>query len=101
MSEGPSIDDYRGEFWRQAKVASNDLHLARLVRPLDQEVGMYRYRLRTEDGDELGEATYAEWINPGEMIHFAAGKRLRVLDVVPVEEEDSPFVGFLKVEPAA
>jgi hypothetical protein len=29
----------------------------------------------------------------------AAGKRLRVLDVVPVEEEGSPFTGFLKVEP--
>jgi hypothetical protein len=25
------------------------------------------------------------------MIHFDAGKWLRVLDVVPVEEEDSPF----------
>jgi hypothetical protein len=23
-----------------------------------------------------------------------------VLDVVPVEEEDSPYAGFLKVEPA-
>ena len=33
------------------------------------------------------------------MIHFDAGKRLRVLDVVPIEEEDSPFTGFLKVEP--
>jgi hypothetical protein len=45
-----------------------------------------RYRLYTEDGDELGEATYAVWIKPGEMIHVGAGKRLRVLDVVPVEE---------------
>jgi hypothetical protein len=26
--------------------------------------------------------------------------RLGVLDVVPVEEEGSPFTGFLKVEPA-
>jgi hypothetical protein len=58
-----------------------------------------RYRLYTEDGDELGEATYAVWIKPGEMIHVGAGKRLRVLDVVPVEEEDSPFVGLLTVEP--
>jgi hypothetical protein len=45
MSEGPSIDDYSAEFWRRAKVASNDLHLARLVRPPDEEVGVYRYRL--------------------------------------------------------
>jgi hypothetical protein len=33
------------------------------------------------------------------MIRFDAGKRLRVLDVVPVEEEGSPFTGLLKVEP--
>ena len=32
--------------------------------------------------------------------NFAVSKRLRVLDGVPVEEEDWPFVGFLKVEPA-
>jgi hypothetical protein len=46
----------------------------------------FRYRLYTADGDELGEATYAVRIKPGEMIHVGAGKRLRVLDVVPVEE---------------
>jgi hypothetical protein len=33
------------------------------------------------------------------MIHFDAGKRLRVLDVVPVEEEDSRYTGFLRVVP--
>jgi hypothetical protein len=26
--------------------------------------------------------------------------KLRVVDVVPVEEEESPYAGFLKVEPA-
>jgi hypothetical protein len=28
------------------------------------------------------------------------GRRFRVLDVVPFEEEDSPFVGLLQVEAA-
>jgi hypothetical protein len=100
MSEGPSIDDYRGEFWRQAKVASNDLHVARLVRPQDEEVGIYRYRLFDVDGAEAGEAHYAVPIEPGETIWTGDGRKLRVLDVVPVEEEDSPFIGFLKVEAA-
>jgi hypothetical protein len=35
------------------------------------------------------------------MIHVGAGKRLRVLAVVPVEEEDSLYVGLLRVEAAA
>lgn len=38
-------------------------------------------------------------IKPGDEIHFGAGQRFRVLDVVPFEEEDeSPFVGLLQVE---
>ena len=64
MSEGPSIGDYSREFWRQAKVASNDLHLARLIRPQDEEVGVYRYRLFDADGNEQGEALYAVAIEP-------------------------------------
>jgi hypothetical protein len=39
-------------------------------------------------------------INPGELIHLGAGKTVRVLDLVPVEEEDSPYVGMLRVEAA-
>jgi hypothetical protein len=46
-------------------------------------------------------ATYAMMIHPGEEIHLGAGQRFRVLAVVPFEEEDeSPFVGLLQVEPA-
>jgi hypothetical protein len=41
-------------------------------------------------------------IRPGEGILLGAGKRFRVLDVVPFEEEDeSPFVGLLQVEGVA
>jgi hypothetical protein len=62
---------------------------------------MFRYRLHSPDGDDLGEATYAVMIKPGEEILFGNGRRFRVLDVVPFEEEDeSRFVGLLQVEAA-
>ena len=62
---------------------------------------MFRYRLHSPDGDDLGEATYAMMIHVGEEILLGAGRRFRVLDVVPFEEADeSPFVGLLQVEAA-
>jgi len=40
-------------------------------------------------------------IQPGDEVHVGNGRRFRVLDVVLSEEEDeSPFVGLLKVETA-
>ena len=63
---------------------------------------MFRYRLHSPDGDDLGEATYAMMIKPGEESHLAVGQRFRVLDVVSFDEADeSPFVGLLKVEASA
>ena len=63
---------------------------------------MFRYRLHTPDGEDLGEATYAVMIKPDEEILFGKGRRYRVIDVVPFEEEDeSPFVGLIQVEAAA
>ena len=57
--------------------------------------------MHTADGDDLGEATYAVVIKPGEEILVGNGRRLRVLDVVAFEDEDeSPFVGMLTVEAA-
>jgi hypothetical protein len=54
---------------------------------------MFRYRLHSPDGDDLGEATYAMMIKPDEEIIAGNNQRFRVLDVVPFEEEDeSPFV---------
>lgn len=62
---------------------------------------MFRYRLHSPDGDDLGEATYAVMIKQGEEIFVGNGRRLRVLAVVPFEEEDeSPFIGLLQVEAA-
>ena len=36
-------------------------------------------------------------INPGETIWTGDGRKLHVLDVVPLEEGDSPYSGFLMV----
>jgi hypothetical protein len=47
---------------------------------------------------EAGEAHYAVMIRPGETIWFNGSEKARVLDGVAVEEDDSPYVGFLKVE---
>ena len=60
---------------------------------------MFRYRLHSPDGDNLGEATYAVMIHVGEEIIADKNQHFRVLDVVPLDEEsESPFVGMLKVE---
>jgi hypothetical protein len=56
---------------------------------------VFRYRLHSPDGDDLGEATYALMIHVGDEIHLGAGQRFRVVDVVRCEEEESPFVGLL------
>lgn len=47
---------------------------------------------------ETGEAHYAVLIEPGENIWTGAGRSVRVVDVVPVDEDGSPYIGLLKVE---
>jgi hypothetical protein len=49
---------------------------------------MFRYRLHSPDGDDLGAVTYAQMIHPGAEIHVGSGQRFRVLDVVTFGEED-------------
>jgi hypothetical protein len=62
---------------------------------------MFTYRLHLADGSDAGEATYSARIMPGEEILVGNGRRFRVVDVVPFAEEDeSPFVGLLRVEAA-
>jgi hypothetical protein len=61
---------------------------------------VFRYRLHSPDGDDLGEATYAVVIKPGDEIHVSGGERLRVVDVVAFEGEDHSLAGMLKVEAA-
>jgi hypothetical protein len=61
---------------------------------------VFKYKLHTADCDDLGEATYAVMLQPGEEIHLGAN-RFRVVDLVPFREEDkSPFAGMLRVEAA-
>jgi len=36
---------------------------------------MFRYRLHSADGNDLGEVTYAMMIEPGEEIHINGGQR--------------------------
>lgn len=63
---------------------------------------MFRYRLHSPDGDDLGESTYAQQIRAGDEIRANGNQRFRVVDVVAFEEADElGFVGMLKVEAAA
>jgi hypothetical protein len=54
----------------------------------------------TRTAAKPGDAAYADNVNPGDELMLGPGKFVRVLDVVPVDEEGSRYVGFLKVEPA-
>jgi hypothetical protein len=45
---------------------------------------VFRYRLHSPDGDDLGEATYAVMIKPGEEIMAGNNERFRVLGRGPV-----------------
>ena len=62
---------------------------------------MFTYRLHLADGSDVGEATYLSMVKLGELLFFGGGRKFRVLDVVAFDEEDeSPFVGLLRVEAA-
>jgi hypothetical protein len=57
--------------------------------------------LHGPDGDDLGEASYAQQIFVDEEIIAGRNQHYRVVDLVPFDEEDeSPFVGLLQVEAA-
>ena len=60
---------------------------------------MYRYLLHGPGGEVLGEATRAVLIHPGEEVLVGGGKRFRVLNVLPFDDEESSLVGSLHVEP--
>jgi hypothetical protein len=62
---------------------------------------MFTYRLHLEDGSDVGEASYPSMVKVGELLFFGGGRKFRVIDVVPFDDEDeSPFVGLLQVEAA-
>jgi hypothetical protein len=60
---------------------------------------MFRLRLHSPDGDDLGEATYAQMIRAGEEIIAGRNKRFRVLDVPRSRRRTSRRLsGLLQVE---
>jgi hypothetical protein len=61
---------------------------------------MFPYRLHSPDGDDLGEATYAQMIHPDEEIIAGNNQHFRVVAVPFDEEDESPFAGLLQVEAA-
>jgi hypothetical protein len=62
---------------------------------------VFTYRLHLAEGSDAGEATYSVTIKPGQEILVGNGRRFRVVDIVPLtEEDDSPFVGLLRIEAA-
>jgi hypothetical protein len=62
---------------------------------------VFRYRLHWAGGSDAGDASYAINIKPGDLIWIRSPNRqLRVLDLVPADEKDSPYAGLLKVEAA-
>jgi ribosomal protein S17 len=61
---------------------------------------MPKNRLYAEDGEDLGEIRLAVPISAGETIPLSAEKSWRVIDVLPITDEDSPLDGALRVEVA-
>ena len=65
----------------------------------------YRYRLRTPDGDNVGEIEVGQPANVGEEIRVSGNRRMRIRAVVPTERiqefSDGPHHdgGSLVVEP--
>jgi hypothetical protein len=44
---------------------------------------VFRYRLHSPDGDDLGEAAYPNRVKVGKELFLGGDRRFRVLDVVP------------------
>jgi hypothetical protein len=61
---------------------------------------MPTYKLHWEDGSDAGQARYNDWLRPGDEIHFNGTARLRVLEVIDVEEPNAKIDGLLMVEPS-
>jgi hypothetical protein len=63
---------------------------------------VFTYRLHLADGSDAGQATYSVPIKAGEEIMVGNGRRYRVVDVVPFDQDDdghvSKLMGMLKVE---
>lgn len=57
------------------------------------------YRLVDADGNDLGEMRLGDVpMRPDDVVYLGPGRWLRVLDVVPMEEELAVYDGLLKVD---
>ena len=61
---------------------------------------LFKYRLLWPNGRDAGRAAYAAGIGPGDIILNYRGQWLHVLAYTPIDDEDSPYDGVLKVDPA-
>ena len=61
---------------------------------------MFRYKMHYLDGKRSRRRAYADNVNPGDELMLGPGRSVRVLSVVPVEEEDSSYFGMLMMESA-
>jgi hypothetical protein len=61
---------------------------------------MFRYKLRTPIGDDIGEATHRFLLEPGEVLTIGDNQRFRVLDVTPIEEKNFDIIALVHVEAA-
>lgn len=57
---------------------------------------MFTYRIYDEDGEELGEAVYAQQVKPGETIWLSGARQVRVTGVVEAPETEQ-YEGLLMV----
>jgi hypothetical protein len=61
---------------------------------------VFRFKMHFEDGSEAGDAAYADVVNPGDELMLGPGRFVKVLELVPVDEEGSPYAALLKVKAA-
>jgi len=60
---------------------------------------LFKYRLQTPLGEDIGEASYGFLLEAGEVLTLG-DQRLRVIDVIPLEEQGSEVTALLYVETA-
>jgi len=61
---------------------------------------MPKYRIYDEDGTDAGEAADGDRLKPGDEIWTPDHIKVRVVDVLPLEDEDGPFDRALRVKVA-
>jgi hypothetical protein len=73
---------------------------ARARSSLQEAVSGFLYRLFSSDGDALGElhTIVTNW-RVGETLLTGDGRRFRILAIVPVDDQTSPYRGFFEVDP--